>query len=67
MAGETIAVEVKTRGAGPADPAERFTPAKAAKVRQAARRLPRRASRIDLVTVSLGDDGVDIRWVPRAG
>ncbi|MGH9051969.1 MAG: YraN family protein [Acidimicrobiia bacterium] len=65
---EMVAVEVKTRRAGGSmDPAEAFDPAKAARVRKVAAGLRPPAFRVDLVTVVVGDEGVTVRWVPRAG
>lgn len=64
---ELVAVEVKTRRAGGSmDPAEAFDPVKAARVRKVAAGLRPPALRIDLITVVVSDDGVTIRWVPRA-
>ena len=61
-----VAVEVKTiQTGGLDDPAYAFTPAKAAQVRSLAHRLG--IFRVDLVAVSIGSAGVDIRWVPEVG
>jgi Holliday junction resolvase-like predicted endonuclease len=59
-----VAVEVKTRREGGIDPIEAFTPRKARIVRQAARRLIPQAHRVDLVAVTVGEAGIDIRWLP---
>ncbi len=64
---ERVAVEVKTRTGADTDPAESFTPAKAARVRSVARCLRPGIHRVDLVTVTLRADGVGVRWVPRVG
>lgn len=63
--GEAVAVEVKTRRHG--EPVEAFTPDKAARVRRVATRLTPPARRVDLVAVTVGSEGVWIRWVPGAG
>jgi hypothetical protein len=58
-----IAVEVKTvQTGGLDDPAYAFTQPKAAQVRRLANRLG--ITRVDLVAVSIGPSGVDVRWVP---
>ena len=58
-----VAVEVKTiQTGGLDDPAYAFTQQKAEQVRRLANRLG--IPRVDLVAVSLGPAGVDIRWVP---
>lgn len=57
-----VAVEVKTRLGG--DPADQFTPAKAARFRRAGQGLRPQPGRYDLVTVSAGRRGVEVRWLP---
>jgi Holliday junction resolvase-like predicted endonuclease len=57
-----VAVEVKTRLGG--DPAEEFTPEKAARFRRAGAGLRPSPQRYDLVTVRLGTGGVGLRWLP---
>ena len=57
-----VAVEVKTRLGG--DPADQFTAAKAARFRRAGQGLRPRPGRYDLVTVSAGRGGVEVRWLP---
>ena len=58
-----VAVEVKTiQTGGLDDPAYAFTSRKAVQVRSLANRLG--VSRVDLVAVSIGRAGVDIRWIP---
>jgi Holliday junction resolvase-like predicted endonuclease len=58
-----VAVEVKTiQTGGLDDPAYTFTSRKAVQVRSLANRLG--VSRVDLVAVSIGRAGVDIRWIP---
>jgi Holliday junction resolvase-like predicted endonuclease len=57
-----VAVEVKTRMGG--DPADQFTPAKAARFRRAGRGLRPSPGRYDLVTVCAGREGVEVRWLP---
>lgn len=60
---ERVAVEVKTiQMRGLDDPAYAFTPKKAKQVRYLANRLGIR--RVDLIAVSVGPSGVDIRWIP---
>jgi Holliday junction resolvase-like predicted endonuclease len=59
---QLVAVEVKTRVG--AEPVEEFTAEKAARLRRAGARLPRRPDRYDLVTVRLSADGADVRWLP---
>lgn len=64
LGGQRVVVEVKTtwRGEGGLDDAAyAFTQHKADQVRRLASRLGVR--RVDLVTVALGEDGADIRWV----
>jgi len=60
--GRLVAVEVKTLVGR--DPAEEFTPAKAARFRRAGLRLRPAPVRFDLVTVCLRRDGVGLRWLP---
>ena len=56
-------VEVKTvQTGGLDDPAYAFTSQKAAQVRKLANQLG--IPRVDLVAVSIGWLGVDIRWIP---
>lgn len=57
-----VAVEVKTRLG--ADPAEAFTPVKAARFRRAGQGLEPKPGRYDLVTVCAGRGGVEVRWLP---
>ncbi len=63
--GEPVAVEVRTRTAKGATPEFNFTPAKAERVRRTARSLG--IYRVDLVEVAVGDTGLEVRWVKRAG
>ncbi len=64
---QLAAVEVKTRlGEAGMDPAEAFTPEKAAQVRRLAANLRPPAYRVDLVAVTVGREGVAVRWVPGA-
>jgi putative endonuclease len=61
--GLRAAVEVKTSQTGGLDdPSYAFTVAKARQVRRLAGEIG--ISRIDLVAVKLGRDGVGIRWAP---
>ena len=62
MRGSLVAVEVKTRIA--AEPAEGLTDLKSERVRRAGGRIYPRPDRYDLVTVRLGRDGVEVRWLP---
>lgn len=64
---ELVAVEVKARRAPGMDPSEAFTPPKAAQVRRVASCLGRPVRRVDLVAVTVGKEGVWVRWVPWAG
>lgn len=66
--GERVAVEIKTLMAGPGgdDPIIHFDATKRARVRAAALRLEPKAYRVDLVTVVIRPDRVDVRWLPRA-
>ncbi|NIS35581.1 MAG: YraN family protein, partial [Gemmatimonadetes bacterium] len=57
-----VLVEVKTRVGE--DPAEGLTDEKAARLRRSGARLPRPPDRYDLVTVRLGEDGAEVRWLP---
>jgi putative endonuclease len=60
---QRVAVEVKTAQTGGLDdPAYAFTEHKAAQVRRLARRLG--ITRVDLVAITMGSSGVDIRWMP---
>ncbi len=60
---ERVAVEVKTiQTGGLDDPAFAFTEKKADQVRLLANRLG--ISRVDLVAISIGRAGIDIRWIP---
>ena len=61
-----VAVEVKTRVGDPADPVEAFDAHKARRVRTAANAIAGPGTRVDLVAVSVGADGVQVRWVPGA-
>ncbi len=64
IGGELAAVEVKAGRDGPVDPLESFTAEKEARVRRAAAALVPPVYRVDLVTVVIGRDGVEFRWVP---
>ena len=57
-----IAVEVKTRAVGDARSA--YSGEKARNVAETARRLRPAPNRLDLITVAVGPEGVDIRWIP---
>jgi Holliday junction resolvase-like predicted endonuclease len=57
-----VAVEVKTLLSR--DPADEFTPAKAARFRRAGQGLRPVPERFDLVTVCLRRGGVCLRWLP---
>ena len=60
---QKVVVEVKTvQTGGPDDPAFAFDRRKAAQVRRLANRLG--IPRIDLVAITIGPEGVDIRWIP---
>jgi putative endonuclease len=59
-----VAVEVKTRRGHGIDPIDAFTARKAGMVRHTARGLVPPAHRVDLVAVTIGETGVDIRWLP---
>lgn len=64
--GRRVAIEVKTAVAVGDDhflPEEAFTDEKAHTVRRLAEGLKPRATRIDLVAVSLIDSGARIRWL----
>ena len=71
VGGETAVVEVRSRWAvgkkGAPDPLEAFDAAKAQQVRKLAASLPRsmRTSRVDLIAVRFGDEGVELLWTPR--
>lgn len=67
--GRRIAVEVKTAAANGAlaRPEEAFDDVKVRRIRRAASGLDPPAVRIDLVTVIMDSDGVDVRWSPGAG
>ena len=73
VGGETAAVEVRSRWAvgkgGSPDPLEAFDAAKARQVRKLASELPPslRTSRVDLIAVRFGDEGVELLWTPRVG
>ena len=58
---ERVAVEVKAR-TGDADPTDGFTVVKERQVRMLAAQLG--ISRVDLIAISIGDDLVEVRWVP---
>jgi len=64
LGGRTVAVEVKTRRVG--DPLDSFTADKRRALGRTAAGLVPRPSRIDLVAISAGPDGVAVRWVPGA-
>lgn len=49
--------------AGEVDPVHGFTAGKESRLRATVARLPEPAGRIDLVTVTLGSHGVDLRWI----
>lgn len=57
-----VAVEVKTLLGR--DPAEEFTPAKAARFRRAGQGLRNPPGRFDLITVCVRRQGVGLRWLP---
>ena len=57
-----VAVEVKARLGD--DPAEEFTPVKAARFRRAGQALAPAPARYDLVAVRVGRGGVGVRWLP---
>ena len=59
--GTLVAVEVKTRRRG--DPRSRFDDEKESALRAATRRMSPRPSRLDLVTVELGEAVAKVRWV----
>ncbi len=59
---QRVAVEVRSRWGE--DPLVAFDDSKLERVRRSARAAMPRCSRIDLVTVRFGRDGVDIRWLP---
>jgi Holliday junction resolvase-like predicted endonuclease len=65
--GERVVVEVKTliAGAGADDPIVHFDAVKRARVRTAALGLEPKVYRVDLVTVVIRPDWVDVRWLPR--
>ena len=60
-----VAVEVKTRTSG--DPSQRFDDDKVETVRRAMRRLDPPLTRLDLVTVELGEGLATVRWLRGAG
>jgi putative endonuclease len=61
---QKVVVEVKTiQTGGLDDPTYAFTPTKARRVRRWATAMGIR--RIDLVAVTVGEEGVGIRWVPQ--
>lgn len=63
---ELAVVEVKTSSMSNSaldDPVEAFTPQKALQVGRLARTLG--IGRVDLVAVAVGEEGVDVRWIPR--
>jgi Holliday junction resolvase-like predicted endonuclease len=60
--GRLVAVEVKTRVR--ADPRTAYTEAKSQAIRRAFRYVNPQPRRLDLVTVELGRQTVDIRWIP---
>jgi putative endonuclease len=57
-----VAVEVRSRWGE--DPLVAFDDSKLERVRRAAHAASPRCSRIDLVTVRIRPEGVDIRWLP---
>jgi putative endonuclease len=59
---QRVAVEVRSRWGE--DPLVAFDESKLERVRRSARVLRPRCTRIDLVTVSFGPEGVDVRWLP---
>ena len=67
---ETAVVEVRSRWAvgreESPDPLDAFDAAKAQQVRKLAAMLPRsmRTSRVDLIAVRFGDEGVELLWTP---
>lgn len=69
--GDSVAaVEVKSRwvtAGGEGDPLDSFDGRKLAQVWSLARHLRPTPTRVDLVAVSFGRDGVGIRWVPAIG
>lgn len=68
ISGEISVVEVKSvwaTGDSVSEADRGFTAAKAATVRRAARALQPPVFRVDLVTVTFGPSGVDVRWLPR--
>jgi putative endonuclease len=67
--GRRVAVEVKTAVANGAiaRPEEAFDDVKVRRIRRAASGLDPPAARIDLITVIMAVDGVDVRWSPGAG
>jgi putative endonuclease len=67
IAGERVAVEVKSRRGSVYDPVEAFDARKAARVRAVAARLRPPVHRVDFVGVTLGGSAATIRWIPRAG
>lgn len=69
LGGRRVAVEVKTAAAAGAlgRPEEAFDDVKVRRIRRAASGLDPPVRRIDLVTVIMDVDGVDVRWSPGAG
>jgi Holliday junction resolvase-like predicted endonuclease len=71
IGGETAVVEVRSRWAvgkkEPPDPLDAFNACKAQQVKRLAVLLPShlRTTRVDLIAVRFGVQGVEIRWVPR--
>ncbi len=68
IGGEISVVEVKSvwaAGDAAAEPDRGFTAAQSATLRRAGRALRPPAFRIDLVTVTFGPSGIDVRWLPR--
>lgn len=71
VGGETAVVEVRSRWAvgreESPDPLEAFDAAKVRQVRKLAATLPpsMRTSRVDLIAVRFGEEGVELLWTPR--
>ena len=67
--GEITVVEVRSRWAaskkGSPDPLDAFDAAKDRQVKKLAGSLCQRATRVDLITVSFHNEGVDLLWIPR--
>ena len=67
--GERTVVEVRSRWAagkkGSPDLLDAFDAAKARQVKKLTGSLCQRAARVDLITVSFHNEGVDLLWLPR--